>query len=144
MLIIYYEKTLFDILYKYIREVVNMTNKDIVVKFYNQVFSNGDLSNIDDFMRDDYIQHSPEVKNGKEGFIEFIKFFLTLEPKIDIINVSEDNDYVYVFFKCVLNNGHVNKVCDVYRMKNQKLAEHWDVIEKNVENIQTASGNPLF
>lgn len=121
-----------------------MNNKQVVQKFYDEVFMNGNLSNLDNLMKDDYIQHSPEVKNGKKGFIEFINFFLKLDPKIDIINISADHNYVYVFFKCVLNNGHINKVCDVYRLENDKLAEHWDIIEKNVEDVQTASGNPLF
>ncbi|UQS85129.1 ester cyclase [Apilactobacillus apisilvae] len=121
-----------------------MDNKQLVNKFYEEVFKNGDLSNIDTFMKNDYIQHSPEVKNGKAGFIEFIKLFLKLEPKINILNISSDNDYVYVFFKCDLNNGHTNKVCDIYRISDNKLAEHWDIIEKNIEDVKTASGNPLF
>ena len=51
---------------------------------------------------------------------------------------------VYVFFKCTLQNGHVNKVCDIYRLQDGQLAEHWDIIEHNVEDTQSRNGNGLF
>ena len=51
---------------------------------------------------------------------------------------------VYVFFKCTLKNGHVNKVCDIYRLQDGQLAEHWDIIEHNVEDVQSRNGNGLF
>lgn len=91
-------------------------NKSLVQEFYDQVFSRGYTSNIDRFMRDDYIQHNPTCADGKTGFLEFIKGFLALGSQIDIIRLNGDGDMVYVFFKCTLQNGHVNKVCDIYRL----------------------------
>ena len=95
-------------------------------------------------MRDDYIQHNPTCADGKAGFLEFIKGFLSLGPQIEIIRLNGEGDMVYVFFKCTLKNGHVNKVCDIYRLQDGQLAEHWDVIEHNVEGIQSRNGNGLF
>ena len=95
-------------------------------------------------MRDDYIQHSPEVEDHKTGFIKFINGFLKMSPRFKILNISADGNMVYVFFKCTLANGHVNKVCDIYRMANHKLAEHWDIIEKNVESIKSNNSNGIF
>ena len=46
-----------------------MSNKEVVLKFYEEVFNKWDVSNLDEFMRDDYIQHNPTVTDGKEGFI---------------------------------------------------------------------------
>lgn len=120
------------------------TNKALVQEFYDQVFSRGDTSGIDRFMRDDYIQHNPTCTDGKAGFLEFITGFLTLEPKIDIIRLNAEKDMVYVFFKCSLKNGHVNKVCDIYRLEDGRLAEHWDIIEHNVEGVKSRNGNGLF
>lgn len=51
---------------------------------------------------------------------------------------------VYVFFKCTLGTGQINKVCDIYRLEAGKLAEHWDVIEHNVENIHSINNNSIF
>lgn len=127
-----------------ISESEKAANKSLVQEFYDQVFSQGDTSNLDRFMRNDYIQHNPTCADGKAGFLEFIKGFLSLGPQIDIIRLNGEDDMVYVFFKCTLKNGHVNKVCDIYRLQDGQLAEHWDIIEHNVEGIQSRNGNGLF
>ena len=45
-----------------------MTNKELVLKFYDEVFNNWDISNLDNYMKDNYIQHNPTATNGKEGY----------------------------------------------------------------------------
>ncbi|MGX5271473.1 hypothetical protein JNUCC75_04845 [Bifidobacterium polysaccharolyticum] len=59
--------------------------KSLAQAFYDQVFTRGDTSNIDRFMRDDYIQHNSTCADGKAGFLESIKGFLSLDPLIGII-----------------------------------------------------------
>ena len=86
-----------------------MTNKELVLKFYDEVFNNWDISNLDNYMKDNYIQHNPTAPSGKEGFVEFTKVFFSLKPHMDIIHIGEDGDIVYVFFKCTLENGAINK-----------------------------------
>lgn len=54
------------------------------------------------------------------------------------------DDVVYVFFKCTLNNSHVNKVCDIHRLQDGQLAEYRDIVERNVEDVQSCNGNDLF
>lgn len=122
-----------------------MTNKELVLKFYEEVFNGHDLSNLSDYMREDYIQHNATVEDGREGFIKFAEFFLALKPHMDIYKVMENDDHVAVFFKCTLGaNGMVNKVVDIYRIQDGKLAEHWDVVEHDVGNIETKNGHGLF
>lgn len=120
-----------------------MTNKEIVLKFYEEIFNNWDLSNLDSFMRDDYKQHSIEVKDGKAGFIEFFNGFLAMKPHATVISALEDGDQVCIFFKCAFENGVVAKVFDLYRLEDGKLAEHWDCTAR-VDNIEQAAGNSHF
>ena len=105
-----------------------MSNKEIVQKFYAEVFNAWDTSKLDQFMRPDYRQHNPTVENGREGFIRFTERFFRLHPRMEIVKIAEDGDLVMVFFKCTLDNG-VNKVCDIYRLQDGLLAEHWDVVQ---------------
>ncbi len=121
-----------------------MSNREIVLKFYEEVFNNWDVSNIDAYMKDDYIQHNPGCEDGKAGFLKFAEFFLGMKPHMDIIKIGEDGDMVYVFFKCTLENGMINKVCDIYRLENGLLAEHWDVVEHDVGGIVPRHKNGLF
>ena len=121
-----------------------MTNKELVLKFYDEVFNNYDLSNLDSYMKENYIQHNPTAPDGRDGFVKFTDFFFTLKPHMDIIHIGEDEDMVYVFFKCTLENGAINKVCDIYRIEDGKLDEHWDVVEHNVQDIVPIHNNGLF
>ena len=103
-------------------------NIDLVLRFYEEVFNAHDISKLDEFMRDDYMQHNATVADGKEGFIAFTQKFFTLKPKFEIYKVfANDNDEVAVFFKCTCEaNGMVNKVCDIYRLQDGKLASGAD------------------
>lgn len=122
-----------------------MTNKELILKFYDEVFNNWDLSNLDDYMLDTYIQHNPTAPNGKEGFKQFCDKFLALKPHMDIVKIICEDDLVCVFFKCTIGvNGSVNKVFDLYRIEDGKLAEHWDSVEHNVGDIVPVNGNSLF
>ena len=69
-------------------EAETAANKSLVQEFCDQVFSRGDISNIDRFMRDDYFQHNPTCADGRAGF-------LALGPQTKII-------MVYVRFNCTL------------------------------------------
>ncbi len=121
-------------------------NIEVVTKFYEEVFNAHDISKLDDFMLDNYIQHNATVEDGKEGFIAFTDMFFGLDPEMEILKIfANDNDEVAVFFKCTCKaNGTVNKVVDIYRLEDGKLAEHWDVVEHDVGNTETANGRDLF
>lgn len=122
-----------------------MTNKELVLTFIDEVFNAHDLSNLDEFMHDDYMQHSQEVEDGKEGFIKFAKEFFQLEPYMDVKRIFEsDDDCVAVFFKCNFNNGNAAKVVDIYRIEDGKLAEHWDVVNLIGEDDAENNGRGSF
>ena len=121
-----------------------MSNKEVVLKFYEEVFNGWDLTNLESYMREDYMQHNPIVEDGIEGFKKFANMFLAEKPHMEIKKVFENEDHVAVFFKCTLENGMVNKVVDIYRLEGGKLAEHWDVVEHDVGNVVMKSGRDLF
>ena len=121
-----------------------MTNKELILKFYEEVFNSWDVSNIREYMREDYMQHSAGVEDGLEGFLKFADVFLAMKPHMEIYNVLENENHVALFFKCTLENGMVNKVMDLYRIEDGKLAEHWDVVEHDIGGKKSKSGRELF
>ena len=122
-----------------------MTNKELVIEFIDKVFNAHDLSRLDEFMREDYKQHSIGVKDGREGFREFAEDFFTQEPFMDVKQVFEsDNDTVAVFFKCNFKAGHSAKVVDMYRIEDGKLAEHWDVVQLLPDDDAAGNGRGSF
>ena len=120
-----------------------MTNKEVVLDFYEHVFNGWDLSYVDAHMKDDYKQHSAGVKDGKAGFMEFIGEFVKKEPHAEIHQVIAEDDLVCVFFACHFKDGTIAKVFDMYRVTDGKLSEHWDSVMR-VDNIEAAAGNGHF
>lgn len=123
-----------------------MTNIEVVLKFYEEVFNNKDLSNLDDLMLDSYMQHNSSVADGKEGFKKFLELFFKADPYMEISKIFENaENEVAVFFKCTCRaNGSINKVVDIYRLENGKLAEHWDVVEHDVKEFSETNGRSIF
>ena len=56
------------------------TNKEVVSRFYEDVFLRHDMSRIDDYMRDDYIQHNADCPQGKAGFLDFFATIFAAVP----------------------------------------------------------------
>lgn len=42
-------------------------NKQLVLKFYQRLFGDKDVSAIDDYIVADYIQHNPQVADGRDA-----------------------------------------------------------------------------
>lgn len=122
-----------------------MGNKELIFKFYEEVFNNRDISNIDNYMHEDYKQHNATVEDGKAGFLKFLEKFLSFKPHMEIYHILCDGDFVCVFFKCTMEaNGVINKVFDLYKIKDGKLAEHWDCVEHNIGETLPVHHNGLF
>ncbi|MBR3235046.1 MAG: ester cyclase [Atopobiaceae bacterium] len=73
-----------------------MTNKQIVQKFYEEVFNAWDVSKLDEYMLPDYKQHNPTVEDGRDGFVRFCEGFFAMHPKMEIVHIVEEGDRVMV------------------------------------------------
>jgi len=119
-------------------------NKTIIELFINAVFINHDLTVLDGIMRDDYIQHNPDVAQGKSGFKQFFEQTFKAMPdfKYKIIRLVAEGDYVMAY--CVSSGTHSDadwlntpprgsqlnfNVVDIFRIQDGKIAEHWDVAD---------------
>ena len=122
-----------------------MTNTELIRKFYDEVFNGKDLSHLDDYMLDTYMQHNPGSPDGKQGFLDFAEHFFALDPHMDIVKIVSEDDIVVVFHKCTIrSNGTINKVFDMFRIEEGKLAEHWDCVMHDIDDTNTASGRSQF
>ena len=92
------------------------------------------------------MQHSPEVKDGREGFREFAAVFFKAKPHMHVFKMAEDGDMVFVFFKCTFgdNEKSAAKVCDIYRLQDGLLAEHWDVVQQLTDEDAVNNGRGSF
>lgn len=111
-----------------------MTNKELVCRFVQTVFNEHDLSRVDEFMREDYIQHNPEFPQGREGFVQGFEQMFKRCPDFrqELRHVIAEDDLVCVHaYAWGAAPGDVPvKVMDLYRIEDGRLAEHWDVLQK--------------
>ena len=119
-------------------------NHKRVETFYTDVFVRQDLSRLDDYMRDDYIQHNEDVPQGKAGFREFFENTFKSLPDFrhTIKKIVAEDDIVMVY--CTMTATHSGgdwlgqpptgnrldfDVVDIFRVENGMIAEHWDVAD---------------
>ncbi|MEO5874631.1 MAG: ester cyclase, partial [Streptosporangiaceae bacterium] len=109
----------------------------LVKLLYKDVFTSHDLVKAGDYIRDDYIQHTPTVPQGLEGFRQFYGgFFFPTFPdmtaKLDII--SAHNNLVTSMSTWAGHHGPSGKyvvlrTANLYRIQDGKLAEHWEAVD---------------
>jgi len=118
-------------------------NKKLVKDFYQQLFGDKDLSAIDKYLRDDYIQHNPAAADGAEALKKVLTEWFKGAPKekIDIQHIGADGDFVFIHLRSDRGTKVVS-VIDIFRVDNGKIAEHWDVIQEVPE--KSANSHPMF
>ena len=108
-----------------------MTNKEIVLNFYRDVWNAHDTSKVADYVAENYIQHNPNVEQGRQGLLNFLEnHFFKLEAQHDIQLALEDGDLVAVYVYVTFKNGAKAVVTDIYRLVDGIIAEHWDSVQK--------------
>lgn len=119
------------------------TPKEVVTAFYTEGFVHRDIAGAAQrYIGENYIQHNPEVADGREAFVEVLGPVVK-DPKYStsIVRVVADGDYVVVYAKSVYD-GKAQAVADIFRVANGKIVEHWDVIQDDPG--RTVSGHPFI
>lgn len=121
------------------------TNKKIVVKFYNLALNDKNFNAASKYLGSYYKQHNPNAADGAEGFKQFINYLKQNFPQShsEIIQVFADGDYVILHVHSVRQPGTRGRaIIDIFKLKNQKIVEHWDVVQDIPE--KSANNNTMF
>jgi len=119
------------------------TNKKVIGAFAESVFMKKDLSAVDQFVRTDYIQHNPLVKQGASGFKEFFSTWFASVPdwqyKLSKIVAEGDQVWAYGTYSGTLKKDWLGiaasgqkyafEAVDIFRIQDGKVAELWDVMD---------------
>jgi len=115
-------------------EKLTKRNKAIVRDFYTTVLIGRDVDAAPRFLRQDYIQHNPDVPTGLKGFMDFFRTRLAqpLPPdyKRELLNVIGEDDMVVVYVRQTWTGRdgqhHQALGFDMFRLQDDMIAEHWD------------------
>jgi len=119
-----------------------MDNIEFVKTALTEAFINKDVTALDRYWSDHYIQHNPMIGNGREA----LKGLLTMMPGLtyDMGLVTGSGDFVMVHGRFTGFGPKPMIAVDIFRIEDGKLAEHWDVLQEEVPAEQTVSKNPMF
>ena len=108
-------------------------NREMVMKAYQALFGDHDLGALDIYWSDKYIQHNPQMVDGKQGVRDFMtKLGILNGPKqqIKFIRVIAENDLVMLQTSSPAFGTSPEMVyADIFRVEKDKIVEHWDVIQ---------------
>jgi len=115
-------------------EGLTARNKAIVRDFYTTVLIGRDVDAAPRFLREDYIQHNPQVPTGLKGFMDAFRTRfaqkLPSDYKRELLNVIGENDMVVVYVRqtWTSHDGQHHQALgfDMFRVQDGKIAEHWD------------------
>jgi predicted SnoaL-like aldol condensation-catalyzing enzyme len=115
-------------------DAITARNKDIVRDFYTTVLIGRNVDAAPRFLREDYIQHNPQVPPGLKGFMDTFRARfaqkLPSDYKRELLNVIGENDMVVIYVRQTWTSQdgqhHQALGFDMFRVQDGKIAEHWD------------------
>ncbi len=119
-------------------------NKALAIEAFDTLFNRRDYSRAEGFWSPDYIQHSAHIAPGRDGLFELVRS-LPAELRYEYQLVVAYGDHVILHGRFSGHGQPANWIAaDVVRIAGGKLAEHWDVIQDEVDRGQSRSGLPMF
>lgn len=120
-------------------------NLKLVVQFYEQFFNRHEVAKAAEIVSEDYKQHNPEVPDGKKPFVNYFSQFFkeTPQSKARIVRTASSGDLVWLQVHSTNTpSDRGQAVLDIFRVKNGKIVEHWDIIQD--VPAQSANENSMF
>jgi predicted SnoaL-like aldol condensation-catalyzing enzyme len=118
------------------------SNKEIVREVLKRAFIDRDPTVVEQYFGASYKQHNPVIPDGPLAIAKMIPTLtaLTYEPGMAVA----DGDLVMVHGRYTGWGPKPMVAVDIFRVKDGKVVEHWDVMQEEVSAADTASGNAMF
>lgn len=120
-------------------------NKRNAIEFYRTAYLGNPNKAVEDYVGTEYIQHNPEVANGKQGFIEYFEEMGRDYPdkSIEFPRVIAEGDLVALHSHQTWPGNVEYVTMDFFRFdENGKIVEHWDSIQEIPK--ETKNGNSMY
>jgi predicted SnoaL-like aldol condensation-catalyzing enzyme len=103
-------------------------NEKVVLHFTGDCLHGDDVSLVDRYIADGYVQHTHGVGQGKQGLLNFMQAVTSRRPGRHIwrpIQLFSSGDFV-ILHKLLPRTV----IVDIFRFNDEgRIAEHWDVVQ---------------
>jgi predicted SnoaL-like aldol condensation-catalyzing enzyme len=120
-------------------------NKKLVTAAFDQLLVKKDLSAVDRYWGSEYHQHNPNIADGVAGVKSGLGAYFAAFPelKVEPKRVIAEGDLVAVHSHYIPAPGERGQaVVDLFRVRDGKIVEHWDVLQDVPES--SANENGMF
>lgn len=120
-------------------------NKHNAITFYRTAYLGDPARAIEEYAGAEYIQHNPEVADGKQGFIDYFEKMHRDHPdkSIEFIRAVAEGDQVALHTHQTWPGNQEYVTMDFFRFdENGKIVEHWDSIQEVPG--ESKNGNPMY
>jgi predicted SnoaL-like aldol condensation-catalyzing enzyme len=100
----------------------------------------GDPASVEVVNEKKYIQHNPHNREGSEGLAELFARLAQTSPRVDIVRVFEDGDYIFANTEYDFDEVVIG--FEVFRFDDGFAVEHWDNLQPKVDG-PNASGHTM-
>ena len=123
---------------------VQEANKKLVSNAMRELFITRDAAKaVRLYFGSPYLQHNPMIPDGASDLptvVAALPANFKYEPGI----IVADGDMVMIHGRYTGWGPKPLVTVDIFRVKNGKLVEHWDVMQEDVPASKTKSGRPMF
>ena len=119
-------------------------NKELALKAFDALFNQHDYEAAATMWSENYIQHSSHIAPGRAGLFDRVRSFPSTFKYENALAVAE-GDYVVLHGRFSGDNlPRPMIVVNILRLENERLVEHWDVIQDEVTAEESKSGLPMI
>jgi predicted SnoaL-like aldol condensation-catalyzing enzyme len=93
-----------------------------------------------------YDQHNPQIKDGLTGIVEAVEYLTSQNNMFKYTKIHKvlgEGNFVLTISEGEWNGGKKHVFYDLFRMKEGKIVEHWDVIQE-IPTEGLAHNNGMF
>jgi predicted SnoaL-like aldol condensation-catalyzing enzyme len=116
-------------------------NSEIVLTAMRELFGEKDLTALDRYWAEPYVQHSPRMPDGLDTLRAVVPGLqgFSWEPQ----RTAAQGDLV--FTHSIVHGWAPGPVVivDIFRLEHGRIVEHWDVVQDLAPTGSTASGHPM-